>query len=348
MTRPRSTQVSLADTPYYHCVARCVRRAFLCGIDPFSGQNYEHRREWLVTKMKSLASIFSMDICAYAVMSNHYHLILRVEAESATAWTQREVIDRWTKLFSMPVLVERYLRGQTTTDAEVNKVVEIIEEWRQRLTDISWFMRVLNESIARQANREDHCTGRFWEGRFKSQALLDDAAILACMVYVDLNPIRAGMAESPEDSDFTSIQERLRQLATSRQTETEAATAPITEQPLELLPFIGGEHSDAPKGIAFTLPDYLQLVDWTGRAVRDDKRGAIPAHIQPIFQRMGLNHEEWLEIVQNFGHRYRLAAGAVDRLQSFGQRLGRYWLQGIGASRRLYQPLDPAPSSTGN
>jgi len=116
MTRPRSTQVSLADTPYYHRNARCVRRAFLCGIDPFSGQNYEHRREWLVTKMKSLASIFSMDICAYAVMSNHYHLILRVDAESATAWTQREVIDRWTKLFSMPVLVERYLRGQTTTD----------------------------------------------------------------------------------------------------------------------------------------------------------------------------------------------------------------------------------------
>jgi len=45
MTRPRSTQVSLADTPYYHCVARCVRRAFLCGIDPLTGENYEHRRE---------------------------------------------------------------------------------------------------------------------------------------------------------------------------------------------------------------------------------------------------------------------------------------------------------------
>ena len=150
------------------------------------------------------------------------------------------------------------------------------------------------------------------------------------------------MAESPEDSDFTSIQERLRQLATSRQTETEAATASITEQPPELLPFVGGEHSDAPKGIAFTLPDYLQLVDWSGRAVRDDKRGAIPAHIQPIFQRMGLNHEEWLEIVQNFGRRYRLAAGAVDRLQQFGRSLGRYWLQGIGASRRLYQQTGAA------
>ena len=85
-------------------------------------------------------------------------------------------------------------------------------------------------------------------------------------------------------------------------------------------------------------------MDWTGRAAaRNDKRGAIPAHTQPIFQRMGLNHEEWLEIVQNFGRRYRLAAGAVDRLQAFSQQLGRYWLQGVGASRRLYQRPDPVP-----
>jgi REP element-mobilizing transposase RayT len=178
MTRPRASQVSLADTPY-HCVARCVRRAFLCGIDHLTGENYEHRREWLVTKMQSLASIFSIDLCAYAVMSNHYHVILRVDADQAAAWPQSEVIERWSRLFSLPVLVQRYLRGQTTSDAEVNKAVEIVEEWRTRLTDISWFMRVLNESIARQANREDNCTGRFWEGRFKSQALLDNAAILA-------------------------------------------------------------------------------------------------------------------------------------------------------------------------
>jgi len=337
MTRPRSTQVSLADTSYYHCVARCVRRAFLCGTDHLTGENYEHRREWIVTKMKSLTTIFSMDICAYAVMSNHYHLILRVDTDEAAAWSQGEIIERWTRLFSLPVLVERYLRGQTTTDAELNKVNEIIEEWRFRLSNISWFMRVLNESIARQANREDNCTGRFWEGRFKSQALLDDAAILACMAYVDLNPIRAGMADTPEESDFTSIQERLRQFARSHQTEEERTpSAPTIEQPIDLLPFVGGEHANAPEGIRFTLPDYLQLVDWTGRALRDDKRGAIPAHIQPIFQRLGLNHEEWLEIVQNFGRRYRLAAGAVDRLQHFGQRLGRYWLQGVGASRQLY------------
>jgi len=137
MTRPRSTQVSLADTPYYHCLARCVRRAFLCGIDHLTGENFEHRREWLVTKMKSLASIFSIDICTYAVMSNHYHVILRVDADQSAAWPQSEVIERWNRLFSLPVLVQRYLRGQTTSEAEVNAVVKLIETWRERLTDIS-------------------------------------------------------------------------------------------------------------------------------------------------------------------------------------------------------------------
>ena len=318
-----------------------MRRAFLCGVDEFSGQNYEHRRQWIVDKLKSLSTIFSIDICAYAVMSNHYHVVLHVDADAATTWSEREVIERWTTLFSAPLLVERYLKNQNNAEATDKKAREIIEQWRSRLTDISWFMRVLNESIARQANREDRCTGRFWEGRFRSQALLDDAAILACMTYVDLNPIRAGMAESPEDSDFTSIQARLRQFAESRQPEAATPADSITEQPADLLPFIGGEHTDSGKGIAFTLPDYLQLVDWTGRAVRDDKRGAIPSHIQPIFQRMGINHEEWLEIVQNFGRRYRLAAGAVDRLQAFGQQLGRYWLQGVGASRRFYRQSDP-------
>ena len=140
-----------------------------------------------------------------------------------------------------------------------------------------------------------------------------------------------------KDSNFTSIQEHLRQFAKARQPGESTPPDPTSEQPVDLLPFVGGEHVDAPRGIAFTLPDYLQLVDWSGRAVRDDKRGAIPAHIQPILQRMGLKHEEWLEIVQNFGRCYRLAAGALDRLRAFGQQLGRYWLQGAGASRQFYQ-----------
>jgi len=301
----------------------------------FSGQDYEHRRQWIVDKLVSLSSIFSIDLCAYAVMSNHYHVVLRVDVDSASAWSDWEVIERWTGLFSAPVLIQRYLRGEATTEAEVEKVQELVALWRSRLCDISWFMRCLNESIARQANKEDGCKGRFWEGRFRSQALLDDAAVLACMAYVDLNPVRAGIASCPEDSDFTSIQQRLRVYAESLPAASDHEPD-VTAQPTELLPFIGNEHVHAPKGIAFALPNYLELVDWTGRAVRDDKKGAIPAKLKPIFQRLGLNEQEWLKTVQHFGRRYRLAAGAVDKLQAFGHKLGRCWLQGLGASRRLY------------
>ena len=248
------------------------------------------------------------------------------------------MIERWTQLFSAPVLVQRYLRGETSTDAEVRAVGEIIAQWRERLADISWFMRCLNESIARMANKEDGCKGRFWEGRFRSQALLDDSAVLACMVYVDLNPIRAGLAECPETSDFTSIQARLRHYAEALKAENPDRADPVNGQPADLLAFVGGEHADTCNGIAFALPDYLQLVDWTGRAVREDKRGAIPADLQPIFCRLGLNESQWLETVQHFGRRYRLAAGVAERLQALGQRLGRCWMQGVGFSRRSYRP----------
>jgi len=105
----RSTQISVAETPYYHCVARCVRRAFLCGVDNFSGRDYEHRRQWIVDKLRSLSQVFGIDICAYAVMSNHYHVVLRVDEGTAKHWQESDVIERWTTLFSTPVLIQRYL-----------------------------------------------------------------------------------------------------------------------------------------------------------------------------------------------------------------------------------------------
>ena len=213
MTRPRSAQVSLDDTLYYHCIARCVRRAFLCGEDTYSGQNFDHRRDWLVDRIKWQARLFAIDICAYAIMSNHYHLVVRVDREGASAWSDREVIERWCQVFRGPLLIQSYLAGEELGTAQRETVSDIVAVWRERLTNISWFMRCLNEFIARQANREDHCKGRFWEGRFKSQALLDTRALLSCMVYVDLNPIRAGIATDLPGSDFTSVRERLWQVA---------------------------------------------------------------------------------------------------------------------------------------
>ncbi|MDV7105847.1 transposase, partial [Vibrio sp. TH_r3] len=76
MTTARSQQVCIDATPYYHCISRCVRRSFLCGYDAFSQTSYEHRRDWIESRIKALTTVYCIDICAYAVMSNHYHLVV--------------------------------------------------------------------------------------------------------------------------------------------------------------------------------------------------------------------------------------------------------------------------------
>src|SRR5690606_21023107 len=274
----RKNLVSLQDTPYYHCIARCVRRAWLWGVDEYAGKNYSHRKQWVIDRLASLCSIFSIEVCAYAVLSNHYHLVLYVDRERAHRWTKQEVIELWTVLFRAPTLVKRWQSGEAL-EAERVAAEAIIEGWRARLHDISWFMRCLNEHLARLANREDQCTGRFWEGRFKSQALLDEAGLLTAMAYVDLNPIRAGIAKTPEESEFTSIYDRIKGLRAK-------ATPP--EEPRTVIPLraFSDEVEKGAPAIPYTLRDYVALVDWSGRLIREDKRGAIDSGLPPILKRL--------------------------------------------------------------
>ena len=281
MPQARKRLISLIDTQYYHCVSRCVRRCYLCGVDDYSGQNYEHRRGWVEKRLLHLSSVFSIDICAFAVMSNHVHLVLHVDVDKAQGWSDKQVLALWHTLYKGTLLTQKFMRDDTLSQSELISLNDTINIYRQRLYDISWLMRNLNEYIAREANKEDNCTGRFWEGRFKSQALLDESAVLACMAYVDLNPIRAKMAKTPETSDHTSIQQRIN------------AAKKTQKQPHNLMPFVGNPRQDMPKGIAYSLKDYCELVDTTGKIIRDDKRGYIEEK-NPILERLGLDSEQWL------------------------------------------------------
>ncbi|KTD98143.1 transposase, partial [Pseudoalteromonas sp. H71] len=262
MAIARKRQVSLVDTKYYHCISRCVRRAFLCGEDRFTGQSFEHRRGWVEDKLLELAKVFCIDVCAYAVMSNHTHLVLYVDDKKADRLNDKAIVIRWHKLCKGTALTQKYIQGEKLSKAELIFFNQTVKQYRERLASISWFMRLLNEDIARKANKEDNCTGRFWEGRFKSQALLDEAALAACMAYVDLNPIRAKMANTPEESSHTSVQTRL-----------ESATE--GKQPKKLLRFAGIPRQIMPKGLPFELKSYLELVELTGRCIREGKRGYI-------------------------------------------------------------------------
>ena len=152
MTQARKTLVSLEQTPYYHCIGRCVRRAFLCGQDALTGRCFEHRRVWMRERLAQLTQVFAIELCAYALMSNHYHLVLKLCPAQLLDCTDFDIIDRWLCLFSGPPLVRRYRAGEALDAAERKRASSIVGDWRRRLSDLSWFMRCLNEHIARRAN----------------------------------------------------------------------------------------------------------------------------------------------------------------------------------------------------
>ncbi len=376
MALPRSTYVPEGQEGVYHCFSRCVRRAFLYGFDALTGRDLSHRKAWLVERLRFLAAMFAIEVCAYAVMENHHHTIVRTRPDLVAGWTDCEVARRWLLLFP-----QRRGRGGAAipTMAEQIRALadcpERIAKLRGRLSSLSWFMGRLNEFIARAANQEDKVKGRFWEGRFKCQALLDEAAIAACMVYVDLNPIRAGLARTPEDSDFTSIQERIRawqketamtasvggEAAQEKDSVSSDSGLPMLEHGVEisnpdsesisaLSDSTGAGRAGAwlcpiatnsrRRGILpMTTAEYFDLLDRSGRMIRSDKRGAIDTDLGPILLRLGAKPEAWCETISRFGSKFRLAAGLLSNLRRLADHLGRRWLRGVATSRAAFVSL---------
>lgn len=333
----RKSLICLSDTPYYHVIARCVRRAWLCGYDAYAGKDYSHRKHWVMQRLRLLSEIFAIDLCAYAIMNNHYHLVLRVNRKRAAHLSKEEVVQRWTRLFRAPPLIQRWQDGDVSA-AEQAAAEQRIESWRKRLVDISWYMRTLNEYLARRANAEDECTGRFWEGRFKSQALLDEAGLLTAMAYVDLNPVRAGAAGSPEESEFTSIHARIQQ-HTSQSRGRKPGLRDHKRRAHFGAPPLLAFRDEAPgqrPSLPMQFQDYLQLVDWTGRVTRADKRGVIAAQLPPILARLQIDPDAWQATMRIGGNRFGRALGRVEQLRSHARRLGQAWVNGLLAAQRLY------------
>jgi hypothetical protein len=371
MALPRSKYVKEGKEGVYHCFSRCVRRAFLCGYDTLTQRDFSHRKTWLVDRLRYLAAIFAIEVCAYAVMETHYHSILRTRPDIVATWSDWDVASRWLTLFPLKDA------GVPPTDKQIRALAdcpERIVELRKRLCSLSWFMGRLNEFIARAANKEDSVKGRFWESRFKCQNLLDDAAIAACMVYVDLNPIRAALAATPEESDFTSIQERIRawhkEMMTSSSVPGDSnqnRQSGSFSQAMQKLEDMADSSNAIPECISFnslcapsscwlcpiqsdsqhrgilpmTATEYFDLVDKSGRILRSDKRGAIDTGLAPILQRIGARPEAWIDTVSLFASKFRLAAGLVSSLRSFAEQLGRNWLTGVAAARASFAVSPP-------
>jgi REP element-mobilizing transposase RayT len=297
-----------------------VRRAFLCGEDAVTGRSFHHRKRWLEARIVELANIFGVAVHAYAIMSNHFHLIIETDPEAPLRWSDEEVAKRWLSLSAKGDNRNSPLDFRIAALATQPERLTIL---RQRLGSLSWYMRYLKEPIARQANREDECTGRFWEGRFRTQALLDEPAVLASMVYVDLNPIRAGVADTPEQSLHTSVRERTRHAQQQRDLNMRPVASSIRSR-LSVI----------------TTAQYLDLVDWTGRALHPGKHGAIAGDTPPIITRLGLRRRQWCIQVPATESHYWRAIGQLEAMLESAKRTGRKWLRGIGMARRLAQMDD--------
>jgi hypothetical protein len=245
---------------------------------------------------------------AYAVMSNHVHVVLRVDPEHAAGWSDQEVTERRGRLFPARINVEVDAQACRRKAWGLSGNPERFAVLRVRLADLSWFMRYLSEPLARLANSEDRCTGRFWEGLVRCQALLDDEAVLACMAYVDLHPVRAGVADTLGESDHTSIKRRL-EGPPPQQTESVCAIA-------------------GPPAVGF-LPiseaDYIQLVDWAGRQLHPGKRGVI-CDDAPSALGLRIDTAAWLAKVNGVESRFCRAIGSAQALLDKARQIGQRWL----------------------
>jgi hypothetical protein len=340
MARLARAEVFAADeVAIVHVMNRTVRRCFLLGDDPVTGKNYDHRKQWIDDQLVHQARYFGIDLLCQAIMSNHFHLVLRSRPDVVAEWDDSEVARRWLML--CPLRRDERRQPLEPTEEELNSIrkdKDKLQQVRARLSDISWWMRLLSQNIAQRANRDDEEVGKFWQARYRAVRLLDETAILACAAYVDLNPIRAAMAETVEGSDYTSAQKRCHDLQAARSRSTAAQTAESATQakgsaapsrrarhlaPVDLKersaptgPQVhqGGSRCSNKGFLPMTTADYLELLDWTARGIHPGKPGRTPKHIPRLLDRLGVNAEMWQRLVSDFGRLFSVVAGQPHRI----------------------------------
>lgn len=337
-----------------HVMNRVVRRCFLLGTDSVTGKNFDHRKIWIEELLEKQAAAFGIDLLGFAILSNHFHLILRSRPDVVATWSDTEVARRW--LLLCPVRKDDNGNAEEPNEMELNSIRNDrhkLATIRLRLSDIAWWMRLLCQHIAVRANNEDGEVGKFWQSRFRAVRLLDEAAILACAAYVDLNPIRAGIAKSLEASDHTSIQRRIESAGAKprRQSPSPKAAAksasptpqPMTRRDSLLAPLALNERSGpigpvpsrtpgrcSDKGfLPLTLDQYVEVLNWTARQLPRLKRGWSVQEAPPAFAACPLPPTVWCHLVREFGKLFCQVAGEAQTVDATRSRLGRnrYYLK---------------------
>ncbi len=331
MTMAREHLVDPDVTRWYHCVTRCVRRALLLG------EGASDRKQWIENRLQELAGIFGVSVGGFAVLDSHVHVLVRLDPDIVKSWSDEEVVRRWGRLVPprdksrRPLDVsEDWVRGHL-------KNARWLAQARQRLQSLGWFMKSLKEPLARLANREEQTRGAFFEGRFKTVAILDEASLLATCAYIDLSPVAEGISDRPRTSAHTSIKQRVKHVAAQgrsgarKAARTRSAAASARAAGLEeshwLCPIEDRRKLDSPREEmveGFPLGSYLVLVDYTGRLFRDQK-AVQSRELTEIFDRLGTSAEEWKSVLNTLreGRLHgRFFAATRERLQEVGERQG--------------------------
>lgn len=317
-----------------HCMNRVARKDFLLGFDEETGTDYSYRKGWFEDELKRLAACFGIDLLTYSIMDNHFHLILRSRPDIVALWDDREVARRWLEL--CPKRKEKNGSIRQPTEAEINLAVADkagLKKFRSRLSDISWWMRLISQRIAQRANRESGDKGCFWQGRFKAVRLLDEASLLACSAYVDLNPIRAAMAQRLEDCQFTAAQRRLNafpaDLAGEAGDPSESPDSFLPPMEIDELRDPIGPHPSSHPGrcsdkgyLPMSRAAYFDLLDWTARQIVQGKVGYTPEDTPAIFQRLGFTPEIWYQLVTSFRKMFGVYAGMPESIDAHRARCG--------------------------
>ena len=355
---PRSQVFDRDAIGVYHCFNRIVRRSYLCGVDPHTGRDYSHRRDWLYQRLQRLAQYFAIDVLAYAILSNHYHLVLRNRPDLVAAMDDVAVVKAWLMICPksrQPDSGPPVPPTQAEIQAELKRPGHVAE-LRQRLSNPSWQIRQLSQYMGIRCNDEDQITGHFWEARFGMTRLLDEAAVLACLAYVDLNPLHAHLTDCLEGYPHVSIGERLRTLD-DQAIDTAGWLAPIalseetSRRPVKVVNRLSREQlaaelqsqQDRLLGcLPMDLQQYAALLRWL--ATRDRKQPAGDGEDEPrraacpeLLRQFRLDPREFADLVRGFGRRFCTAAGCPASLQREAERRGKRRLRGIrcgGPKRR--------------
>jgi len=310
MAIPRNRIFDRTKPVTCHCVSRCVRRISL--LAP------EERRRALHDRLTQLVRFFAIDVLEWSLLTNHFHLVASTHPDLAAHWSDQEVATRWRTLSPDYVWrrrnrIDRSLPAQPEEIAAAVADPDLIARWRCNLADLSIFHKFLKQKIARAINLQDDVTGHCFEGRFKSIVALDEEAVIAHMVYVALNPVRASMTDSLEDYEFSSVADRVKELKTrirNGEFADEAGAAIRKLRELELRPAIScdpGENIRKAKRLPDGRPNpwfggrvpsivegamltaYLTRVDTIGRIGDGTKRGVINPSISSPLADMGLD-----------------------------------------------------------